>query len=244
MLRSRVRHGYPTLPSGFRVYAVGDIHGRLDLLDGILWKIDQDRLIRPVEQPIEVFLGDYIDRGPDSKGVIDRLVQRRAKHTLICLCGNHEYLLLGSLNDPSQVHRWLINGGGEALRSYGIDLPSYADPDMLPGAAMREFAEVLPESHRNFFEGLPLTFTCGDYLLVHAGIHPGMPLSEQSQEDLLWIRWPFLMASEPFEKLVVHGHTPVREPELCHNRINIDTGAYATDRLTCLVIDDDGIRFL
>lgn len=222
----------PTIPPDHRVYALGDIHGRADLLDTVLASIARDIAARPVAIPLVVLLGDYVDRGPQSRAVIERLVALSERPGFRCLRGNHEEVLLAVLADPSAAEDWLVFGGLETMASYGFV------PDGRPALDLvAAFAEGLPASHRAFLAGLPLTFACGDYLFVHAGLRPGRPLAEQSPEDLLWIRDEFLRSRAWHGHRVVHGHTPVREAEILPNRINLDTGAYATGRLTCLVLE-------
>jgi serine/threonine protein phosphatase 1 len=243
VLRSTRSISRPRLPPGRRIYAVGDIHGRADLLAKLLARIDQDLRARPTSEAIQVLLGDYIDRGSSSRQVIDMLIARRRRHNLMLLMGNHEEFALQFLRDPRLLSQWTSIGGLNTVLSYGVTAPfgqdAKSERDL--GAA---FLESLPESHRRFLQGLALSFSCGDFFFVHAGVRPGIPLREQSQRDLLWIREEFLLHEENFGKIVVHGHTPTREPDVRSNRINIDTGAYATGRLTCLVLEDDQMSFL
>jgi serine/threonine protein phosphatase 1 len=181
------------------------------------------------------FLGDYIDRGPASRGVLELLAGPQ-RHETVFLKGNHDVYVEKFLNDPTVLEEWRQIGGLETLASYG--LRPKTNPDKAEQIRLAdEFANVLPESHRKFFHKLELLFNCGDFLFVHAGIRPRIPIRRQKEEDLLWIRDDFLLCEEGFEKFVVHGHTPVREPDFRSNRINIDTGAFATGRLTCLMID-------
>jgi serine/threonine protein phosphatase 1 len=227
----------PRIPQGVRVYAVGDVHGRADLLTQTFSQIDIHLAQYPVSRAIEVFLGDYVDRGPDSNQVIDLLAERGRTREAMCLKGNHETYIFDFLNNPTSLDHWRQYGGYETLLSYGLKPPIRTDTFERRELA-RSFANVLPRTHREFLSGLRTTFTCGDYLFVHAGIKPGVPLDQQQEEDLLWIRDDFLLSEENFEKYIVHGHTPVREPDVRHNRINIDTGAYATGKLTCVVIEE------
>lgn len=233
----------PRVPAGTRVYAVGDVHGRADLLGKLLLRIDRDLWERPVADSLQIFLGDYIDRGPDSRNVVDSLIQRKSGHQAIFLKGNHEECVLNFLNDPSVLSWWKHIGGLSTISSYGVS-PKY--PNNV--AAQRDMAAALsramPISHVRFFRSLALSFACGDFFFAHAGVRPGVPLEKQAQDDLLGIREEFLLHEEHFGKIVVHGHTPVHEPEIHANRINIDTGAYATGRLTCLVLEDDQMSFL
>jgi serine/threonine protein phosphatase 1 len=232
----------PKLPSGSRVYAIGDVHGRADLLHETFSKIDSHRHAYPIANAIEITLGDYIDRGPSSFDVIELLLMRIRGGT-ICLKGNHETFLLEFLKDPTILDVWQHCGGLETLRSYGLEPslnPSPKNQDYLAAA----LADRLPAQHHNFLTALPLCLALDDYYFVHAGVRPGIPLSNQRAEDLLWIREDFLHYEGSFGKVVVHGHTPVSEPEIRNNRINIDTGAFATDNLTCAVFEDDQLLFL
>lgn len=243
VLRTKTSKLKPRIPSGQRVYAIGDVHGRADLLANLFARIDADLQARPIPHPIQVLLGDYIDRGPDSRQVIDLLIGRRRSHDLIPLKGNHEQCALNVLLDPSSLLQWKSIGGLNTVLSYGVT-PRWNDDFQSISAVALAFINNLPEPHRRFLQGLPLSLTCGDFFFVHAGARPGIRLQEQSERDLLWIREDFLLHEEDFGKVVVHGHTPHLEPEIKPNRINIDTGAYATGRLTCLVLEDEEMRLL
>lgn len=234
VLAPRARHK-PRVPDGVRIYAVGDIHGRADLLDALLVRIDKSLEISPIGQPLEVYLGDYIDRGPDSRDVIDRLLARQKQRRLVLLKGNHEDYAIRFLNDPSLLSEWSLVGGIQTLLSYGVTPSTRTEPkeDREIAAA---FDRALPVEHRMLLENLAPSHTCGDYFFAHAGVRPRIPLEQQAEQDLIWIREDFLLYEEDFAKMVVHGHTPVKEPDFHSNRINIDTGAYATGRLTCLVL--------
>jgi serine/threonine protein phosphatase 1 len=233
----------PRLPEGVRVYAVGDIHGRADLLARLLSQIDAHLAQNPVLRPIEVFLGDYVDRGPDSRRVIDLLIKRRGAHETIFLKGNHETYLLEFLRDPKILDIWRQHGGFETLLSYDMSTHLRSKPAERKELA-RSFASILPDDHLRFLSQLTTNFTCGDFLFVHAGVRPGIPLDRQREEDLLGIRQDFLQSDDDFGKYIVHGHSPVREPDIRSNRINIDTGAFATDRLTCLMIEGEEMQFI
>ena len=231
------------LPEGIRIYAVGDVHGRSDLLERQLAAIDADCKQRPIARPITVFVGDYIDRGPNSRNVLDLLLQWQQAHEAIFLRGNHETFLPRFLSDPGSLDEWRQYGGLETLLSYGLK-PSI-NPDRHEQIRLAiELAEILPREHLDFLESLEFSFSCGDFLFVHAGVRPGVPIHKQTEDDLLWIRDDFLSWEQPFERFVVHGHTPVSEPDLRPNRINIDTGAYATGRLTCVVIENTAVTQL
>lgn len=235
VLRSRRAVQPPRLPEGIRIYAFGDIHGRADLLYDMFTVIDADLARSPAGRPIEVFLGDYIDRGPYSSQTIDLLIERSRSRETVFLKGNHEAYFLEVLNDASKISDWRQFGGLQTLMSYGLNPPlnpTTAEQSELVNALV----EVMPASHLPFLRGLELSFTCGDFFFVHAGVRPGIPLKEQQETDLLWIRNEFLDSDKNFGKFVVHGHTPVRQPDIRLNRINIDTGAYATGNLTLLSI--------
>jgi serine/threonine protein phosphatase 1 len=230
------------MPAGSRVYAIGDVHGRIDLLQEALGKIDRHRNAYPIASPIEVMLGDYIDRGPSSFDVIE-LLSSRARNGTICLKGNHETFLLQFLQDPGILTHWQHFGGLETLTSYGLE-PSLHCSSKAQERLAAQLADRLPAHHYRFLISLPLCFALGDYFFVHAGVRPGIDLSHQSAEDLLWIRDDFLGYKGSFGKIVVHGHTPVSEPEIHDNRINLDTGAFASGTLTCAVLEEDRIIFL
>ena len=233
----------PRVPEGVRIYAIGDIHGCADLLEQMLNRIDADLASNPVRVGIEVFLGDYIDRGPASREVLDRLVARDRSIQSVFLKGNHENYLTEFLTNPSILEDWQHYGGLETLMSYGItpSINANAATQVQLAAALDQ---VLPESHRQFIGKLEPSFTCGDFFFVHAGVRPGIALTKQREEDLLWIRQDFLLYEEDFSKIVVHGHTPVPQPDIRPNRINIDTGAFATGQLTCLRLEDDKLDFI
>jgi serine/threonine protein phosphatase 1 len=241
--RPRKEKPAPRVPQGVRIYAIGDIHGRADLLDRMLNCIDADLASNPIRVGIEVYLGDYIDRGPASRDVLDRLVARKRTFRTVFLKGNHETYLTSFATNPPILEEWQQFGGLETLMSYGIR-PSINANATTQAQLAAALDQALPESHRRFIDNLKSSFTCGDYFFAHAGVRPGVPLAKQREEDLLWIRQDFLLYEEDFSKIVVHGHTPVPQPDVRPNRINIDTGAYATGRLTCLRLEDDRIDFI
>lgn len=228
--------GQASLPEGVRVYAVGDIHGRTDLLQYQLAQIAADETLYPCPRTIIVFLGDYIDRGPDSRGTIDALLGCARGRDVVCLKGNHEALILHFLDRPETLNDWRQLGGLETLVSYGLR-PSLSRSDGDHERLSDELRDALPPQHLGFLQSLPSSFVCGDFLFVHAGVRPGFALRKQTEYDLLWIRDEFLQHGLPFEKYVVHGHTPVRAPDIRTNRANIDTGAFATGRLSCVAIE-------
>lgn len=241
--RLRISGRRPSLPAGLRIYAIGDVHGRLDLLDTLLARIEADTADRPASKVIHVFLGDYVDRGPSSCQTIDRLIAHGTRNETVFLKGNHESIAVKCLRDPTRFEQWLRLGGIETLASYGVSLDGVQDrrPIAMLQAA---FHEALPAAHFRFFRDLQVSFACGDFFFVHAGVKPQIELSQQKESDLIWIREEFLTSSEDFGKIIVHGHTPTREVEVTTNRINIDTGAYATNRLTCLVIDGSELSLI
>jgi serine/threonine protein phosphatase 1 len=228
----------PRIPENLRIYAIGDIHGRADLLQRMLDAIDRTLVTHPVKISVQVLLGDYIDRGPNSREVVEMLLARRRRSAMICLKGNHESYAARFLSDPSILSEWMRVGGVNTLRSYGLQPSATDDPNEQQKIA-KAFSDALPETHRRFLFGLALSYTCGDFFFTHAGVRPGIPLSHQREQDLLWIRDDFLLYEEAFDKIVVHGHTPAQKPDIRPNRINIDTGAYATGHLTCLVLQGD-----
>lgn len=234
----------PAGTPGYRAYAVGDIHGRLDLLEDLLAKIYADLQHRPAEKALLVFIGDLIDRGPGSAQVIERLrTYRRPGVRAVFILGNHEEVLLRILDgDRSLISSWLQFGGRECLQSYGVD------PAVLAGRSRAEQLELIraaiPAGHKEFLRGFVDSCRFGDYLFVHAGVRPGVALEQQRQSDLRWIREPFLFDETDHGFVVVHGHTISPEVDERPNRIGIDTGAYRTGVLTALVIEATDRRFI
>jgi len=240
MSRSKAKIRKPRLPDGIRIYAISDIHGCADLLQQMFTVIDRDLATIGSVRPIHVFLGDYIDRGPDSCRTVELLIERGLKHESVFLKGNHEAFLFDVLKDPSQLESWKQYGGLQTLTSYGLR------PSLNPDAAEQseligQLKLTIPPHQKRFFNGLRLRFVCGDFFFVHAGVRPGVPLAKQQEQDMLWIREEFLANEQRYGKYIVHGHTPVREPDIRPNRVNIDTGAYATGNLTLLTIQGDSM---
>ncbi len=234
-----------TIPAGEVLYAIGDIHGRTDLLHELLTLIERDAAAVGGRRKTLVFLGDYVDRGPDSRGVIDFLSARLPNEfDAHFLKGNHEQFLLDFLDDPTWLDAWLHNGGEATLLSYGVDVDGLKRRGPEPEAWREAFRRAIPEQHLRFLRRLELQYQVGDYVFVHAGVRPGVPLSEQRPADLLWIRHEFLRSQEPFGKIVVHGHTPERAPVVRSNRIGIDTGAVFTGCLTALRLETETRTFL
>jgi len=225
-----------------RIYVIGDIHGRLDLLDQMIGKIRRD-FGEYDGDGLTVTLGDYVDRGPNSRSVLERLTQNPFATPYIALKGNHEELLAMFMQDPTFGADWRRLGGLETLNSYGV-----AVAPLMVGKGYEEAADelnaVMPPAHAKFLASLQTSLDVGKYFLCHAGIRPGVSFERQKERDLLWIREEFLTSKMDFGKIVVHGHTPVEEPEVLPNRINIDTGAFSTGRLTCVVLEGGQQRFL
>ena len=232
----RVRGRRPSLPAELRIYAIGDIHGRLDLLNELLARISSDIALRPTARPLYVFLGDYIDRGSASRETIDRLIEHGKTHESVFLKGNHELIAIKCLSDRGLFDQWLRLGGLETLVSYGVPAETLANGKQI-AELQSAFHGALPQAHFRFFRDLKNSFECGDFFFAHAGVKPNVELSRQKENDLLWIRGEFLTSKDDFGKIIVHGHTPTREIEVGPNRINIDTGAFATGCLSCLVLE-------
>ena len=238
------RQTWPGLARGQRLYCIGDIHGRLDLLDGVLRRITADLAADPIADLLFVFLGDYVDRGPNSFGVIDRLSALSGIVPTVFLKGNHEAILIDFLWQPLVLPFWKSMGGypdAAVLRTRAA--PATNRPGLLQPrrhASGRDAGQPSRLSSNRCKLRIRRGTTCSPT----QGIDPGRPLDQQTERDLLWIRETFLKSTRRFDKFIVHGHTPVKDPEVTVNRVNIDTGAYATGRLTCLVLEEDTRRFL
>jgi serine/threonine protein phosphatase 1 len=229
-------------PSGMRLYAIGDVHGCANLLARAFNWIDSEIAALRDERVIQIFLGDYVDRGPDTKRTLDLLIDRSKHHETVFVRGNHERLMLDFVEQPSVLSEWWSIGGAQTLMSYGLSLSSKLKPG--EEFSLRDaLVAAMPHSHRAFLASLRPAYSCGDFFFTHAGVRPGVPLDLQREDDLMWIREPFLNSRYDFGKVVVHGHTPVRSPEVRSNRINIDTGAYATGCLSVLSIEDSRLNF-
>ena len=223
-------------PDGMIVYAIGDVHGRLDLLAEMHARIAADIMrLKPADWRI-VHLGDYVDRGPQSGGVLEFLIrQSAADRRVLALAGNHDIGFLDFLAMPDPGGLFALYGGVQTARSYGVEL-HLGDP-LAFRSGFRALDAAVPRSHRDFLGTLERSASFGDFFFCHAGIRPGVALDRQDPLDLIWIRGDFHRHRELFPKVVVHGHTPVAEPEILPNRVNVDTGAFASGRLTALVID-------
>ncbi len=237
----------PRAPAGKRLYAIGDVHGCRRQLEALLLQIREDAAPGPGgdrggdrgRQNVLITLGDYVDRGPGSREVLEILsASPLPGFTCVHLRGNHDTMMRDFLRDPAAGRLWLMNGGDATCRSY------LQDPTAPPVELSAALGEALPPRHRAFLESLALSHVEGDYLFVHAGLRPGIPLAEQDPEDLIWIRDPFLFSTRDHGRIVVHGHSPSDRPDRQPNRIGIDTGACYGGDLTCLVLEDDEQRFL
>jgi len=234
------------LTAGHRIYAVGDIHGRLDLLDDLLERIRGDLVARPHPQPLLVFLGDYIDRGPEVRGVIERLIGLRDGPLPVrFLLGNHDSYIGAYLEEPDwydRTYHWLHEamGGNATLASYGVPGASWDRAE----ATRDAFANAFPAEHMAFIDACETIIRIGDYAFVHAGVRPGVPLDRQERDDLIWIREPFLTSKADFGAKVVHGHTIVPAVEHHANRIAVDTGAVRTGVLSAIMLEGDQVELL
>lgn len=244
-MTGRKRTGEPAVPDGSVVYAIGDIHGESAKLDRLHAAIRADAGGRAAARKVAVYLGDYVDRGHDSAGVLDRLVADTLPgFERVFLMGNHEEFLLHFLEAPETWPGWLFNGGDATLESYDVEAYRLGTLSADAAEVRDEFAARLPEAHRRFLESLGLYHTEGDYLFVHAGIRPHRPLGEQTRADLLWIRDAFIHSDADHGHVVVHGHTPAETPDVHRNRIGIDTGAVFGGRLTALALEGTGRDFI
>jgi serine/threonine protein phosphatase 1 len=231
------------VPAGMRLYTIGDIHGCAALLDRLHARIEADAASYVGEKRI-IYLGDYVDRGPDSRGVIDRLIGSVPKgFSARYVKGNHDQALLDFLRDAEAYRTWRSYGAPETLLSYDVRPPLFDSSEKFEEARIA-LAAQLPPAHLAFLRALESAVVVGDYAFVHAGIRPGTNIEDQSDQDLLWIRDEFLACTSAHEKVVVHGHTPISAPIRLHNRIGLDTGAYATGILSCAVLEGAECRFI
>ncbi len=236
----------PAVPDGTVVWAVGDIHGRVDLLQPLVEAIVADLRDSTTTRGIVVFLGDYIDRGPDSRGVLRLLADLTDAQGIEWrfLKGNHEQAMLDFLDDPSAGPRWCEYGGDSALRSYGLRIPELAHRTEAWARVAADLRHKLTVRETAFLENLELSVTVGDYFFSHAGARPGVALDRQSPEDMMWIRNSFLDSQTPFERVVVHGHTPTAEVHADKRRIGIDTKAYESGVLSALRLEGRQLSLL
>lgn len=233
---------------GRLVYAIGDIHGRYDLLKVLMGKIAQDQTAFPPDRRRRViFCGDYIDRGPESAWVVEALkwIRNASGLDTRMLMGNHEQSLLQFIDGGSDPSDWLAYGGAETLASYGVEPPPPGERAVDWDALRARLLQAMPASHLDFLAGLEMSAVVGDYAFVHAGVRPGVPLINQEASDLLWIRGEFLNAPGPFEKVIVHGHTWLNDrPQVLPHRIGLDTGACETGVLTAVRLFNEDVGFL
>ncbi len=230
------------IPSGQRVYAVGDVHGRRDLFETLVAAIDADDAAAAPAETTVILLGDLVDRGADSAGVIGLARAWQQRRRVRILSGNHEEMFLRSFASLEMFRHFLRHGGRETVLSYGVDRAAFAQTELEEAQVMMRAA--VPAEDIAFLKGFEDMIAVGDYLFVHAGIDPRVPIEEQKVHDLRWIREPFLSNAEPYGQVVVHGHTISEAPEDCGNRIGIDTGAFMTGRLTALVLEGTQRRYI
>lgn len=230
-------------PDGLRLYAIGDVHGRADLLERLAGRIASDMTLRPAPAAVTVFVGDYVDRGPDSRAVIERLARADFPTPIVALRGNHEDAVLRFLEDVAGYPQWASFGGLTTLDSYGVDAQDEIRRGG-PRAVQEAFAANFPPAHRRFLEETQLSAEFGDYFFCHAGVRPNVPLDRQDPRDLMWIRNEFLRFSGDFGKVVVHGHTPHDTVENLANRINLDTYAFDSGVLTAVALEGAERRFI
>ncbi|MGB3166464.1 MAG: metallophosphoesterase [Alteraurantiacibacter sp.] len=234
----------PRMPDGQRAYAVGDVHGRLDLFEALVDAIEADIADGEADGVSSqvILLGDLVDRGPDSAGVVKRARKWTKARDVRVLAGNHEEMFVEAFRSKDMLKHFLRHGGRETLLSYGMDRKAFSRASIDELQAM--MADTVPAKHRKFIEGFEDMVQLGDYVFVHAGIEPGVPLEQQETSKLRWIREPFLSHRKSHGVVVVHGHTITDDVVVAPNRIGIDTGAYASGRLTALVLEGRKRRLL
>jgi serine/threonine protein phosphatase 1 len=244
-MRTSVTNETGVFPEGRIGYAVGDIHGRADLLQNVRSVLTNEAAaFHSGDKPILVFLGDYVDRGPGTREVVDLLMNDFGAFETYFLRGNHEQGMLDSLTDPTKMRPWLQYGGMETLVSYGVRPPPLGASAAQLEAVGRALSDALPPEHRQFLERLAPYAEIGGYLFVHAGVDPEKTLEEQTEGDLLWIRDRFLSDERALSHVIVHGHTPTEEPVRTYRRIGLDTGAYATGRLSVARFEGRNVAFM
>lgn len=242
IFKPRPKAPLPKVPDGTRWYVIGDIHGRRDLFEAMIEEIENDDRQRPGVESHVVLLGDLVDRGPDSAGVVKKARKWQKKRSVRILAGNHEEMMLGAFEKPEILRHFLKHGGRETILSYGLSKKQFN------AMTLDELFEMLPKliskSEREYIAGFEEMIVAGDYLFVHAGIDPALPLDQQKRRDMLWIRDRFLNHEGPLDKVVVHGHTIFDRVMDCGNRIGIDTGAFRSGVLTALVLEADQRRVI
>lgn len=232
----------PSVPDGTRYYVIGDIHGRLDLFEAMIAEIERDDKARPGVQAHVILLGDLVDRGPDSAGVVARAREWQSQRSVRILAGNHEEMFLGAFEKTEVLRHFLKHGGRETVLSYGLSKKQFNAMNL--DELFELLPELVPQSERDYIANFEEMVVAGDYLFVHAGIDPTLPLEQQKRRDLLWIRDRFLNHEGHLEKVVVHGHTIFDRVMDCGNRIGIDTGAFRSGVLTALVLEADQRRVI
>jgi serine/threonine protein phosphatase 1 len=240
--QKRIERPVAEVPPGQRIYAIGDIHGRLDLFLGMIARIERDDAeARPADTTV-ILLGDLVDRGPDSAGVLAAAREWQQRRKVRILLGNHEEMLVGAIDDESVFRHILRHGGRETAFSYGVDPAEFHSAELL--AAQSMLRERVPQDDLDFIATFEDSIIVGDYLFVHAGIMPGVPLDGQKSRDLRWIREPFLSHLEPHSHVVVHGHSISDGPDDRGNRIGLDTGAYQSGSLTAVALEGTSRRYI
>ncbi|KPF62898.1 metallophosphoesterase [Porphyrobacter sp. AAP60] len=232
----------PTVPPGTRYYVIGDIHGRLDLYAAMITEIEREISAETGMESRIILLGDLVDRGPDSAGVIERTRQWQQQRHVRVLAGNHEEMFLAAFEKPEALRHFVKHGGRETIMSYGISKKRFATLDL--EGLFELLPELVPQAVRDYLSSFEAMIIAGDYAFVHAGVDPERPFDDQKRSDLLWIRDRFLNHDGPLEKVVVHGHTIFDRVMDCGNRIGIDTGAFRSGVLTALVLEGDQRRIL
>lgn len=235
LFRSKRTRNLPAIPAGQRVYVIGDVHGRLDLFSAIASAIEADNISRSAANTEIVLLGDLIDRGPDSAGVLAAARYWQRNRNVRILAGNHEEMFLLSFSHLEALRDFLRFGGEETVLSYPVDRVAFHTADV--AMAQQLMYDAVPQADLDFVRAFENHVVVGDYLFVHAGIRPGVSIEDQRTEDLRWIREPFLSHAEDFGHFVVHGHSITDEPDIRHNRMGIDTGAFMSGRLTALGLE-------
>ncbi|TVQ96278.1 MAG: serine/threonine protein phosphatase [Desulfovibrionales bacterium] len=244
-ITTRARPSSSRVPEGVRVYAVGDVHGRADLLQRLHLRMTEDARSSPMEENVVVYLGDYVDRGLQVREVLDTLLTGLPEgFQAVYLRGNHEEMMLRFLEDPQHLEAWMSIGAQATLMNYRVGVNGNGSTGKRAAEFREALRDAMPDDHLYFLRLLQTSFTLGDYYFVHAGVRPGRPLGSQKTEDLLWIRDDFLSSTSDFGARIVHGHSIVDQPEVRPNRISLDTGAYATGVLSCAVLEADQVRFL
>jgi serine/threonine protein phosphatase 1 len=235
-------HPLPAIPDGQRVYAVGDVHGMIGLFEALVEAIERDDAAAAPADTTVVLLGDLVDRGPGSAAVIELAREWQQRRKVRILAANHEEMFLRSFDEPEMFRHFLRHGGRETILSYGVSRYQFAQATLEEAQTLMQ--AIVPRQDRAFLESFEDMIAIGDYLFVHAGIDPRVPLEEQKQHDLRWIREPFLSHADRHELVVVHGHTIRDDPDDCGNRIGIDTGAFMSGRLTAVALEGTQRRYI